>query len=179
MRGATLLPGVLNRALDAHAVGSLAAAGFQGIIQAFCDVRLVKKMEMQVIAVRTGDLKGKQSGAIAILGYAGQQGLGKNAGTLVCCHFQGMPNRSERYDAVAHSVIGAIELSFDGLLGPAVFDPGCSVVSQFCHRQILPDFQGLGFQGLDFSSLRLGCQFVIYLAPATAMSLGAWMPIRT
>ena len=69
-----------------------------------------------------------------------------------------MPNRTERYDAVAHSVIGAIELSFDELLGPAVFDPVCSVVSQFCHREILPDFQGLDFQGLGF-------QFVIHFAP--------------
>ena len=158
MRGATLLPGVLNRALDAHAVGSIAAASLQGIIQAFCEIRLVQKMEMQMIAVRAGDLKGEQPGAIAILGYAGQQGLGKNAGTLVCCHFQGMPNRPERNDAVAHSVIGAVELICDELLGPAVFDPGCSVVSQFCHRQILPDFQGLDFQGL-------GCEFVIDIAP--------------
>ena len=118
-----------------------------------------------MIAVRADDLKGEQSGAIAILGYAGQQGLGKNASTLGRCHFQGMPNRPERNDAVAHSVIRAIELSFDELLGPAVFDPGCSVVSQFCHRQILPDFQGLGFERLDFSSLGLGCEFVIYLAP--------------
>ena len=91
-------------------------------------------------------------------------------GTLACCHFQGVPNRTERNDAVAHSVIGAIELSFDELLGPAVFDPVCSVVSKFCHRQILPGcegliFQGLDFQGLDFSSLSLGFQFVIYLAP--------------
>ena len=76
-----------------------------------------------------------------------------------------MPNRTERYDAVAHSVIGAIKLSFDELLGPAVSDPGCSVVSQLCHRQILPDFQGLGFQRLDFSSLGLGCEFVIDFAP--------------
>ena len=79
-------------------------------------------------------------------------------GTLACRHFQGMPNRTERNDAVAHSVIRAIELSFDKLLGPAVFDPVCSVVSQFCHRQILPDFQGLDFQGL-------GCEFVIDLSP--------------
>ena len=165
MKGAGLLPGVLNRTLDAHAVGSLAAAGLQWIIQAFCEIRFVQKMEMQMIAVRAGDLKGKQPGAIAILGYAGQQGLGKNACTLACCHFQGMPNCPERNDAVAHSVIGAIELGFDELLGPTVFDPVCSVVSQFCHRQILPDFQGLDFQGLDFSSLGLGCQFVIYLAP--------------
>ena len=76
-----------------------------------------------------------------------------------------MLNCTERNDAVAHSVIRAIELGFSELLGPAVFNPGCSVVSQFCHRQILPDSKGLGFQGLDFSSLRLGCQFVIYLAP--------------
>ena len=76
-----------------------------------------------------------------------------------------MPNRTERNDAVAHPVIGAIELGFDELLGPAVFDPVCSVVSQFCHRQILPDSKGLGFQGLDFSSLRLGCEFVIDIAP--------------
>ena len=76
---------------------------------------------------------------------------------------------------MAHPVIGAIELGFDELLGPAVFDPGCSVVSQFCHREILPGceglifqgliFQGLGFEGLGFSSLGLGCEFVIYLAP--------------
>ena len=76
-----------------------------------------------------------------------------------------MPNRTERNDAVAHSVIGAVELICDELPGPAVFNPGCSVVSQLCHRQILPDFQGLGFQGLDFSSLGLGCEFVIDIAP--------------
>ena len=45
---------------------------------------------------------------------------------------------SERYDAVAHSVIRAVELSFDELLGPTVFDPGCSVVSKFAHTRILP-----------------------------------------
>ena len=88
MKVAGLLPGVLNRALDAHAVGSIAAASLQWIIQALCDVRLVQKMEMQVIAARADDLKGKQPGAIAILGYAGQQGLGKNADTLACCQFQ-------------------------------------------------------------------------------------------
>ena len=72
MRGVGLLPGVLNRALDARAVGTLAAASLQWMLQAFCNVRLVKKMEMQMIAVRADDLKGKQPGAITILGYAGQ-----------------------------------------------------------------------------------------------------------
>jgi len=79
-----------------------------------------------------------------------------------------MSNRTERYDAVAHSVIGAVELICDELPGPTVFNPGCSVVSQLCHREILPGcegliFQGLGFQGLGFQGL--GFQFVLYLAP--------------
>ena len=59
MKGAELLPGVLNRALDAHAVGTLAAASLQWMLQALCEIYLVKKMEMQMIAVRTGDLKGE------------------------------------------------------------------------------------------------------------------------
>ena len=72
MRGVGLLPGVLSRALDTRSVGSLAAAGFQWMLQALCEIRFVQNMEMQMIAVRAGDLKGKQPGAIAILGYAGQ-----------------------------------------------------------------------------------------------------------
>jgi len=72
LRGAGLLPGVLNRALDTHAVGTFAAASLQWIIQAVYEVCLVKKMEMQTIAVRAGDLKGEQPGAITILGYACQ-----------------------------------------------------------------------------------------------------------
>ena len=100
------------------------------MLQALCEIYLVQKMEMQMIAVRAGDLQGEQSGAIAILGYAGQQGLGQNAGTLACCHFQGMPNRPERYDAVAHSVIGAVELICDELPGPAVFDPSGTIMAK-------------------------------------------------
>ena len=77
-----------------------------------------------------------------------------------------MPNCTEWNDAVAHSVIGAIELSFDELPGPTVFDPGRLVVSQFCHREILPGCEGLIFQGL-------GCEFVIDLAPMNSNAHGS------
>ena len=83
------------------------------------------------MAVWTGDGECDHTSGKAVTGNPGLQRLRQDADALRGGHLQRMPDRPERYDAMAHAVVRAVELYLGEVLSAALGDPGFRIVTEF------------------------------------------------